>query len=114
MTAPNTPEIPETTVQEAHRLAAAGEVLLLDVREPEEWAHGHAADAQLVPLGALDPSTVPTDRPVLAVCGSGGRSARAVQAMRAYGIDATNVTGGMKGWTTAGLPLIAEGTDPRA
>ncbi len=114
MTVPSTPEIPETTVQEAHRRVAAGEVLLLDVREPEEWAHAHAADAQLVPLGTLDPAAVPTDRPVLAICGSGGRSARAVQAMRAHGIDATNVAGGMKGWTAAGLPLVAEGSGQQA
>lgn len=106
MTAPSTPE---TSVQQARLRAAEGEVLLLDVREPEEWAHGHAADAQLLPLGALDPTTVPDDRPVLVVCRSGGRSGRAVQQLRAQGVDASNVAGGMVAWAQAGLPMVNDG-----
>lgn len=102
---------PETTVVEARRRVDAGEILLLDVREPEEWAQGHAEHAQLVPLGALDPTTVPTDRPVLLVCRSGGRSGQAVQALRNNGIDATNVAGGMTAWHQAGLPMVSDGPD---
>lgn len=104
------PSVPQTSAREAERRAADGEVLLLDVREPEEWAQGHATNAQLVPLGALDPLTVPTNRPVLVVCRSGGRSARAVQALRAQGVDATNVAGGMTAWAEAGLPMISDGS----
>ena len=103
--------VPETTVAEAHRRAADGEVLLIDVREPEEWAHGHAEQAQLVPLGGLDPAAVPTDRPVLVVCRSGGRSGQAVGALCDRGVDATNVAGGMNAWEQAGLPMVNEGPD---
>ncbi len=103
--------IPETSVAEAHRRATDGEALLIDVREPEEWAHGHAEAAELLPLGAVDPTTVPTDRPLLVVCRSGGRSGRAVEVLRAQGLDATNVTGGMTAWQQAGLPMVNDGTD---
>jgi rhodanese-related sulfurtransferase len=50
--------VPDITPDEAHRRALAGQVLLLDVREDDEWAAGHAAEAVHVPLSRLDPATV--------------------------------------------------------
>lgn len=67
------------TPGEAARAAADGRVLLLDVREADEWAAGHAPHAVHRPLGALDPQQVPTDRPVVTVCRSGNRSAKAAR-----------------------------------
>lgn len=96
---------------EAARLADAGQVLLLDVREHGEWDTGHAPQASHVPLGELDPSAVPQDRPVVAVCRSGNRSGQAAQALSAAGVDVRNLAGGMTAWAGAGLPVIrADGT----
>ena len=103
--------IREVDPGEAARLADAGDALLLDVREDDEWDTGHAPQATHVPLGALDPATVPRDRPVIAVCRSGGRAAKAAQALTQAGHDVRNLTGGMQAWTGAGLPVqAADGT----
>ncbi|MFD8599929.1 rhodanese-like domain-containing protein [Kitasatospora sp. NPDC059646] len=94
---------------EAHRLAAAGEALLLDVREPAEYAEVHAPDAVLVPLGSLD-GFGGADGPdaegplVLALCRSGNRSQVAADLLNARGVRTVNVTGGMRAWLEAGLP----------
>jgi rhodanese-related sulfurtransferase len=96
---------------EAARLADAGQVLLLDVREQGEWDSGHAPNATHVPLGDLDPSAVPQDRPVIAVCRSGNRSGHAAQALSVAGVEIRNLAGGMTAWAAAGLPVIrANGT----
>ncbi len=93
-------------VQEAARLTRTGQALLLDVREDDEWAAGRAPGATHVPLGALQPGDVPTDRPVLALCRSGNRSGKAAAALAAAGVDVRNVTGGMQAWAAAGLPVV--------
>lgn len=101
-----TDPIREIDVQHAARLTEAGEALLLDVREDDEWAAGRAPGAEHVPLGSLQPAEVPTSRPVLALCRSGNRSGEAAQALAAAGVDVRNVTGGMKAWAAAGLPVV--------
>ncbi|WP_018584071.1 rhodanese-like domain-containing protein [Salinispora arenicola] len=102
MRAPGTPEVDATT---AAHLVSDGTAILLDVRETDEWAAGHAPGARHVPLGNLDPDTIPDDRPVIAVCRSGRRSATATAQLRAAGLDASNLTGGMTAWARAGLPV---------
>lgn len=104
--------VPEVSVQEAAARAAAGEVLLLDVREPAEWQAGRAAGAVLVPLGELTPDAVPTGRPVVAVCRSGNRSGLATAALREAGLDVVNLAGGMRAWADAGLPLVTDDGTP--
>jgi len=104
-------QIPEVDPTEAARLADTGQVLLLDVREDDEWDSGHAPGASHIPLGALDPAAVPRDRPVIAVCRSGGRAGKAAQALAQAGHDVHNLTGGMQAWAQAGLPVHgADGT----
>ncbi len=107
-----TDPIREIDVQHAARLTEAGEALLLDVREDDEWAAGRAPGAEHVPLGSLQPGEVPTDRPVLALCRSGNRSGKAAQALAAAGVNVRNVTGGMKAWAAAGLPVVTAGDQP--
>ncbi|MFD7644452.1 rhodanese-like domain-containing protein [Kitasatospora sp. NPDC059795] len=97
---------------EAHRLAAAGEALLLDVREPAEYAEVHAPGAVLVPLGNISafpgfdggPAAGADGPPVLALCRSGNRSKVATDLLNARGIRTVNVVGGMIAWLQAGLP----------
>lgn len=95
------------------------DVALLDVREADEWAAGHAPGAVHIPLAEL-PARVqelaefPEHRPVYVVCRSGGRSARATAWLNASGWDAVNVQGGMKSWQAEGRPVVCdhEGTQP--
>lgn len=97
---------------EAAHLVDTGEVLLLDVREDDEWTSGHAPQATHLPLGTLDPATVPRDRPVIAVCRSGNRSGKAAQALAAADHDVRNLSGGMLAWAHAGLPVVGPDGKP--
>lgn len=99
---------PEIDVTDAARLADTDQVVLLDVREPDEWSAGHAPQAIHLPLGKLDVSALPEGAPVIAVCRSGNRSARAAQALAAAGVTVQNMTGGMTAWAAAGLPVVRE------
>lgn len=80
--------------------------VLLDVREPDEWASGHAPGAVHVPMGRLTPDNLPDGRPVYVICRSGNRSCRVAEVLTASGIDARNVSGGMIAWSGAGLPVV--------
>ena len=88
---------------------------LLDVREDDEWAAGHAPDAVHISLGDLGGRTdqVPRDREVYVICRAGSRSAYAAQALGAGGWSVVNVADGMLGWESAGRPMVSEsGADP--
>ncbi len=91
------------------------EAWLLDVREDDEWAAGHAPQANHIPLGELGARTaeIPQDSQVYVICRSGGRSARAAEALNGAGWQAINVAGGMQDWAAAGRAMIADsGADP--
>jgi rhodanese-related sulfurtransferase len=88
---------------------------LLDVREDDEWAAGHAPDAVHVRLGDLGARAgeLPRDRDVYVICRSGARSAYATQALTGAGWAAVNVADGMTGWAVAGRPMVSEtGAEP--
>jgi rhodanese-related sulfurtransferase len=106
------PEVLQVGPAETHRRALAGEVLLLDVREDDEWTAGRAAEAVHAPLSRLDPSAVPAELPVVVVCRVGSRSQVAAQALVAAGIPAANLAGGMQAWVAAGLPVVRGGDQP--
>jgi glyoxylase-like metal-dependent hydrolase (beta-lactamase superfamily II)/rhodanese-related sulfurtransferase len=82
--------------------------LVLDVREPEEYAEGHVAGA--VPLPQAELATrlgeLPRDRPIRTICRSGSRSYRAAQFLRQAGFtDVASIAGGLTAWRRAGLPV---------
>lgn len=88
---------------------------LLDVREHDEWQAGHAPQATHIPLGELGARTaeLPVDQDIYVICRSGGRSARAAQALNGAGWQAVNVAGGMQHWAAAGRPMTTDsGTEP--
>lgn len=90
-------------------------VYLLDVREDDEWAAGHAPQAVHVRLGELNDRSgeIPRDREVYVICRSGARSAYVAQALAGAGWMAVNVADGMTGWAVAGRPMISEtGSEP--
>ncbi|GAA4080607.1 MBL fold metallo-hydrolase [Streptomyces shaanxiensis] len=99
------------TVAEAHERAGA-DAVLVDVREHDEWAAGHAPGAVLAPLSALSSGELlpqaAQGRPVVAICRSGKRSREAAALLAARGTDVVDVVGGMRAWAEAGLPLVAE------
>jgi rhodanese-related sulfurtransferase len=87
---------------------------LVDVREDDEWAAGHAPDAQHIPLGSLGElcGQIPRDRDVYVICRAGTRSAHAAQALGAAGWRVLNVADGMQGWESAGRAMISDSGAP--
>ncbi|KXK62557.1 MULTISPECIES: rhodanese-like domain-containing protein [Micromonospora] len=104
MFGPQVPTMPVTEITD--------ETYLLDVREDDEWAAGHAPQAHHLPMMELPArlAEVPDDREVAVICRSGGRSAQVVAYLVRHGWDqARNVAGGMGDWAAAGRPVV--GTD---
>ena len=102
------PHVPEVDPIEAIRLLNGSGAVLLDVREDDEWAAGHAPRAIHIPLGTLDPRNFDAGVPVVAVCRSGKRSGVAASQLAAAGITVYNLTGGMKAWLETGQPVIRD------
>ncbi len=92
---------------EVQALLAQRRAVLIDVRERHEWSTGHAPAARHIPLGSLPArlAEIPHDRPVIAVCQSGMRSARAARFLARAGREAYNLRGGMSAWAANGLPV---------
>ncbi|MEZ5743753.1 MAG: rhodanese-like domain-containing protein [Sphingomonadaceae bacterium] len=91
-----------------------GDVILVDVRTPEEFAEGHIEGAVNLPLGAFDPAAVPVaegKEPVF-YCRSGRRSTDAAEQYAAHTkLPATHLDGGIIAWEEAGLPVVKGGAD---
>jgi rhodanese-related sulfurtransferase len=88
-------------------------VVLLDVREDDEWRRGHAPGAQHIPMGQIparldeiDPTAT-----LFVVCQVGGRSQRVAQYLAQNGYAPVNVTGGMLAWAGAGRPVVTDDGD---
>lgn len=88
--------------------ADLGEHILLDVRQPEEWAAAHVEGASHLPLGELGAALgeLPADVPIYVLCHSGGRSAQATVFLEQSGYEATNIDGGITAWIESGLPVV--------
>ena len=94
-----------TEIAERHQ---AGEVVLVDVREPSEFAAGHIEGAVLVPLSSFDPAALPQGQLVL-YCAVGRRSAVAAESCRKAGVPVLgHLGGGLQEWVGAGLKLARE------
>jgi len=84
--------------------------VIIDVCEPAEYQAGHAVGSKSIPLGQLDKrlGDLPKDKntPVLVMCASGVRAKRAAAQLRKQGyVNAVAITGGMRAWREAGLPV---------
>jgi len=82
-------------------------VRVVDVREPNEFSGplGHIRGATLVPLGELAAKAkeLPTDKPIVAVCRAGSRSAQATTILQQTGFkEVANLIGGMLRWRAEG------------
>src|SRR5690606_23692538 len=103
--------LPQVTVHGRRGRLGGGEVALLDVRQPAEWAAGHVDGAAFITGGELPRrlDEVPrSGRPLAVMCGSGYRSSVAASLIATRtGLDVVNVLGGMGGWQAAGYPTVA-------
>ena len=89
------------------------EALLVDVREPGEFAREHIAGAQSLPLSAFDASRLPRDRRIVLCCQSGARSGRALAQLEAAGVsDVAHLDGGLSAWKAAHLTTSIDITQP--
>lgn len=89
---------------------ADGSIVLVDVREPNEYADGHIPGAQLNALQSFDPAALPPKQAgqrIVLSCRSGKRSVMAME--RAQAAGRTDITahyaGGMLDWNAAGEPV---------
>lgn len=96
-------------VAEAVRLFNREKGVLIDVSEPAEYAAAHAAGARNVPIASLEGAReLPSNKalPLLLMCPSGARAARAAGTLRRAGYErAVAVSGGTAAWREAGLPI---------
>jgi rhodanese-related sulfurtransferase len=86
----------------------AGEALVIDVREPREYASEHIEGSALIPLNSLHPGALPphAGKKLVMLCRSGSRSMFACMKIGgAVTADVYNLHGGIKGWTMLGLPV---------
>jgi rhodanese-related sulfurtransferase len=82
--------------------------IIVDVREPNEFAAVRVEGSALYPLSTFVQrfGELPRDRPILVLCQSGSRSMAATAHLLRNGWpDAINVTGGIDAWQRAGLPV---------
>ena len=106
------PGIRRVEPQEAARLVRERRAVLVDVREPSEWADGVAAKAALLPLSDLSgprrqwkPFLAGVGgREILLYCRSGSRSGLAARILAAEGFRTANA-GTLRAWDQAGLPV---------
>lgn len=106
----STSRIIHADAKEAARLVAKGEVAVIDVRTPGEFAAGHIAGATNInfqssdfaaQLGKLDKG-----KAYLVHCASGGRSTRSLAQFSELGFQrVTHLDGGIKAWQAAGSPV---------
>jgi rhodanese-related sulfurtransferase len=103
-----------TTPAQVPAAQVPADARLVDVREKDEWAAGHAPGAAHIPLGELGAryTEIPQDIEVYLICRSGARSNQAAHALAGAGWQAINVSDGMRGWAAAGRPMTNDGGTP--
>jgi rhodanese-related sulfurtransferase len=108
--------MPTLSPKDAVEKAAAGEITLVDVRDPGELATSGKADGAVnIPLAVIrmqaDPRSpdfhpaLDTSRPVAVYCASGARSSMAAQVFQGFGFDVSNI-GGLGHWQMAGGKIV--------
>jgi len=108
------PRLRELDPEEVHESLRQHRLTLVDVREPHEFAAERVHGALLFPLSTFDPQALPADpaRPVVFHCGTGKRSAMAVQRCAEAGVPVrAHMKGGLSAWKAAGLRTVS--VDPR-
>lgn len=99
------------SLEVARKEHEAGNVVLIDIREPDEHATGVAAGARLLPMSQLQRRIheIPTNpgQPVLLICNTQNRSSATLRALRRHGYGHVRyANGGMSEWARRGWPMV--------
>lgn len=102
---------PWVTTLEATQLINREDALVLDVRDPAEFAGGHMLGAKNIPVADIEKRAGEIEkqksRPVIVLCNEGGRASKAAALLRARGFEkVVNLSGGFPAWQQAGLPVV--------
>ena len=107
-------ELRLVSVQEGAEIQAEppSDLVILDVRTPEEFAEGHLEGAVMIDFYDLDfadqLAELDPDVPYLLYCRSGNRSGQTLALMEELGFtDVADVDGGINQWQAAGLPVVS-------
>ncbi|MBG7621831.1 rhodanese-like domain-containing protein [Herbaspirillum sp. AP02] len=98
---------------QATQMLNQGKVLVLDVRDPEQFAAGHLREARNIPLKELPQRIGELDklkgRPVIVVCKNGTQANRAEGSLKKAGFtEVYGLHGGIDAWQGQGLPLTSK------
>lgn len=101
---------PWVSPAQATHLINREDAFVIDVREPGEYGAGHVLGAKNIPLGRVQAAGADLakrkEKPVIVYCETGNRSASAAATLRKQGFARVfNLSGGMKAWQDAGLPV---------
>ena len=100
----------DVSVQEAVQLINRRDAIVLDIRDPSEFASGHIPNARNIPMAELEKRLREIEkfkqRPAIVICRSGTRAASACATLRKNGFqEVYSLKGGMLAWQQAGMPL---------
>ena len=105
--------IKEISPNDAALELGCGTATLIDVRSDEDWKAGHAPGAKHLNRGEVEveiEEQVPNlDQQIICYCGGGSRSALVAESLQKMGYrNVRSMTGGFRGWKTAGLPTAVD------
>lgn len=107
-------EVETIAAEDLDALLDTGDVIVVDVRTPYEYADGRIAGALNAPLTHFDPAAIPVedDRETIFYCGTERRSAIAAEQMAEHwGMPVRHLAGGLAAWEEAGLEVVANSPD---
>ena len=103
----NIPEVEPAQLQS--RLEGGEQIVVIDVREPDEFAKGKVPGAYTIPRGVLEGQVdgrLPRDSTVVLYCAGGARSALACKSLAEMGFTKVeNLQGGFSSWVKSGMPV---------
>jgi rhodanese-related sulfurtransferase len=108
MTVRNCNDLREIDAKTLKQWLDAQKVMLIDVREPGEYASEHIKGAELIPLSVLNPTqmSISSEKPVVLYCQSGNRSQKAAQKLLEAGMThIIQLQGGITNWKQAGYEI---------
>ena len=103
--------ITEIDVNEAEKLCSKADIVI-DIREPEEYAAGHLKEAISIPRGVLefkigDLPNIDSDSQIILYCKTSGRAALATESLEKMGYEQVrSIAGGYEAWLEAGKPTV--------
>ena len=102
------PQVENLDIDAIRQGLSDGSIVLVDVREPNEWEAGHIPGSVLQPLSTFDPAELPQEagKRIVLSCRSGNRSLKAAALAHAVGIPVdAHYAGGFLDWVAQGAPV---------